>query len=198
MTAIGDALKSRAVVGTVFVEIDLAEEPVRAFGGIGTYQSPDGRTWSGISAVGRLSPVRTAEGVSAAAFTVGFDTAAVNADAEAFAEVAAAVLADRDVQVQGRRVRVYLGIFDATAGSLVGGALRQIASGVASHRSTSWSSASLSMTLHCEPLIGSMWTSRGRLLTHEDQQHLFPGDMGLEFKAIIANGGRNVVWNPGV
>ena len=201
MTAIGDALKSRAIVGAIFLEVMLEAEdggPQRAFSGKGSYTDPLGRLWTGAGGVGRISPVQTAEGVSASAFSVGFDVSRTQANDAAFADLVEAVKADRRTPVRGKRVHAYLGVFDRVTGALVGGQLQQWATGVGSHLTTSWSRERLAMTLHCEPLIGGIWPSKGRHLTHEDQQLIHPGDMGLEFVSIIASGGRNVTWNPGV
>ena len=203
MSEIGEALRARGVTGALFMELDLPSAPVRAFSGIGSYTDPEGRTFTGTGGLGRISPVQTSEGVSASAFTISLDVSR-GANEERFADLAAAMLADRQRlgpngadHVKGRRLRAWIGVFHPRTGALIGGALRQWASGVGSHISVSWSPEGLSMTLHCEPLIGSAWPAKGRYLTHEDQQLLHPGDLGLEFITIIANGGRNVVWNPG-
>lgn len=198
MTELGDALKARAVTGALFAEVMLDEGPQRAASIKGTYTDPQARTWTGVAGVGRISPVKTSEGVNATAFTMGFDVSRREGNEEAFEDLAVAMLADRSTAVRGRRVHAYIGVFHPVTGALIGGNLVPWASGIGSHLAVSWAPTALAMTLHCEPLIGGIWPSKGRYLTHDDQQLLFTGDVGLEFISIIAAGGRNVVWNPGV
>lgn len=94
MTAIGEALRARGVTGALFLELDLASGPVRAFSGIGSYTDREGHTFTGTGGLGRISPVQTSEGVSASAFTVSLDVSR-GANEERFVELAAAMLADR-------------------------------------------------------------------------------------------------------
>lgn len=203
MSEIGEALKQRGITGALFLELMLDSGPVRAFSGIGSYTDPQGRTFTGTGGLGRISPVQTSEGVTASAFTISLDISR-GQNEQKFADVAAAMLADRQRlgpngsdPVKGRRVRAYIGIFNPKTGALIGGKLRQWASGVGSHISARWGPEGMSLVLNCEPLIGSVWPSKGRHLTHEDQQLLHPGDIGLQYITVIANGGRNVTWNPG-
>ena len=202
MTAIGDALKSRAVVGALFLELMLDAGdggPLRAFSGVGSWTDPGGLVWRGTYGLGRLSPVQTSEGVTANAFQASFSASLKDAASPvSWEQLVAAIRADRTVAVKGKRVRALMGVFDQASGALVGNRLVQWASGVGSHLTTHWAPGFIGMTLNCEPRIGAAWPSKGRMLSHEDQQLIWQGDMGLEFVSVIASGGRNVVWNPGV
>lgn len=191
MSAAGDALRSRAIVAAVFCEVLLQQGPIRTFAAIGQYETPDGRVWTGLGRLGAISAVTQAEKLEANGFQIGFSVGD-EVNREDFGKVMEAFVADRAIVVRRALVRLYVGLFDQTAGSLIDFVLW--GSGRASHLSTSWSPERLGMSLNVEPLIGSTIPTKGRFLTNIDQQLLEPGDRALEFIETLQTGGRVGKW----
>lgn len=191
------ALSAPNIRAGLFVEIML-DEPVRAFSGIGNATTPDGRVWSGLGGVGRVSAIETTEKVEAAGFSVGFQIASGMVPNGSFDDLMAAYIEARKTDVKRRSVSLSLGAFD-DLGGMIGDDLIPIGFGVGSHLTSSYQpGGSLTMTLACEGRLSAGFPLRASFLIDTDQKTLFPGDRGLEGVGPLASGGRLIVWRAGV
>lgn len=191
-----EALSAPGLRAGLFVEVRLADGPIRVFSGIGEATTPDGLVWVGMGGVGRISAIETTEKIEAQGFSIGFQLGA-DMIASSFDTLMAAFTEARKTDVKRKEVFCNIGVFDDT-GRLIDDRLILWGSGVGSHLTVSTTRASMSMTLQCEGRLTAAFPPNSEFLTDRDQKARYPGDRGCEGVGPLASGNKQAIWKAGV
>jgi hypothetical protein len=191
MTALADALRAPGIIWGDFVEL-LTDTPIRAWSGFGNV-TLESKTWQGIAVAGAVTSVRMTPSTEINGFQIGLHIPATGNQTD-YSAFVTQMLLDKDLDVSGKRVNVYVGIF-AADGSLVGGSLWWRCGGYASHITANVLPGAATLSLHVEPSIGGAAAQSAVFLANIDQLRRHPGDKFLEFQAGVSRGvtGR---WDP--
>jgi hypothetical protein len=92
---------------------------------------------------------------------------------------------------RGRRVYLWLALFDPVTGNMLADPTRVFAGRMDTMKIADNGSVS-TVTMTCESRLIDLERARERRYTHEDQQALFPGDKGLANVAALQN--KEVFW----
>lgn len=181
----------------LMVLAEIATAPViRAFGGWGTYTSPDGRVWSGVGELGQISLVETKERVAARSFRLGLAVAGGQAlAAGSYEAFATAIAQTTSAEIRGATVRAYFAVFDEE-GQLIENTLTLWASGIGSRIIRTFSAEAIAVEIECVSRLDAVFPSRSLFLTDADQQGIWSGDRGLEYAYSLRAGGRIGRWSP--
>ncbi len=189
-----DLIRSDQLAAARLVELEFPTETMRVWTGDGPLTTLDGRTWSGVGGLGQISAIKDTEGLAANEVVIGIRRAAdgVELDPEAFA---AAVNAERNLDVYNRAVRVYLQVFEVADYKRVGNPEPEFI-GLMSHIVTRREGTQATEI----NIVAESMFAEGRKPAHihytaADQEARFAGDRGFEF--IPANADRRLVWPRG-
>ncbi len=187
-----DMIRSDRLAAARLVELEFPDETFRVWTGTGTLTTLDSRVWSGVGGLGVISSIKDTEGLEADEVTVGLRRTAdgVELDPAAFA---AAVNAERNMDIYNRAIRIYVQVFDSLTYALVGSPEPEFI-GLMSHIVTKREGVvAAEINIHCENLFAEGRKPPHIFYTAADQEARFPGDLGFEF--IAANAlPRVVVW----
>ncbi len=189
--ALADLIRSDQLAAARLVELEFPAGTERVWTGNGTLTTLDGRVWQGVGALGQISAIKDTEGLAAHEVVVGIRQAAagVETDPGAFA---AAVNAERNLDVYNRAIRVYLQAFDAVTYELVGNPEPEFI-GLMSHVTTRrQGTQAVEINIVCESIFAEGRKPAHIHYTAADQEARFPGDKGFEF--IPANADRILTW----
>lgn len=92
---------------------------------------------------------------------------------------------------RGRRVYLWLALFDPVTGAMIASPTR-VFSGRMDTMKIADNGSTSDIVISCESRLIDLERPRERRFTHEDQQALFPGDKGLEYVAGLQN--KEVFW----
>ncbi len=191
MTAAGDLIRADKLAAARLVELEFPAETVRVWTGSGEITTTDGRVWAGLGEFGQISAIKDTEGLEANQVSIGIRRTASGRelDPDAFA---AAVNAERNLDVYNRAVRIYLQIFNPDTYARVGAPEPEFI-GLMSHITTRREGTQATeITVFCESLFAEGRKPAHIHYTAADQEARWPGDKGFEF--ISANSGRILVW----
>lgn len=160
-------------------ELDTSGGEVLVWTGIGDLNF-NSKIYTGLGDLIGIAPVRES-GQDVRANVVSFTLSGVPSSAIATA---------LGTQYQGRTVKLWLAVFD-DAGLIANPAL--IFHGRADVMVINEGPETSVITVTAESHLADLTRPRVRRYTHEDQQELHPGDMGLEFVTSIQN--TEVIWS---
>jgi hypothetical protein len=164
---------AKPVVNLVLLaEFDFAAGPVRFWTGLSNL-SWGGYTWAGSGSLGTVTPIDEIIETSAAGLTFTLSGIPSNL----------ATLALEDAY-RGRRCRLWLAIVNTTpavvdAYQIFGGRMDTLKISDAGQTS--------SISVQAENALIDLQRARNLRYTHEEQQRLFPGDLGLAYVATLAD-----------
>ena len=161
----------------ILVRLDFATQPVLCHTSIGDLLAM-GECYKGVGNLGGIGALK--EGTQARSYGAeltlsGFDPALV-----------------ATVQVEhyrGRDARIFIGLLDENHRLI--GTPSQEWRGRMDYVDVSMGETA-SITMHAESRLADCDRPRVRRYTHEDQQDLYPGDLGFEFVAAMVN--KDIVW----
>ena len=192
-----EALRQRRTIVAALVEMDFPAGMLRAWTGLIPFTTPDGRLWQPVADIGVVRFPEVTDGFESRQFSVGLRRAADDnrLDFEAFA---AAARADRNIDVLGRPITIYLQTFrvedddDGGAGEPIGEPIPEIVGEMSHLEATRQGRSSYSLEVVCEdPFVDGYIPANG-FWTAEDQLQRFPGDLGCNL--ITVNATRQPTW----
>lgn len=142
----------------------------------------DGEDWHGLGAWGGVSPIAT--GIGDAATQVSFTLSGVD-------EQIISLAAQGSDAVRGGEVTLYERFFDAETRAPLD-TTQFLGMWFMDRIEIALEERARSVTLICEGYFTSRSKPPAGMLSHIDQQHLFPGDKGLEFQAKTVN--KSIAW----
>jgi hypothetical protein len=173
-TDVGNAVVADEVRPAFFVHLALDSGDVRVWNGAAEYEL-DGETFQGVGHLGGISPVEESTRVTARGIELslsGIDSSMVSI-----------ALAER---YRGRRVTIWLAFFDEDF-ALIADPVQHF-SGFLDTMSLQEDGGSTStITITAESRLIDLERPRESRLTNEEQQRLYPGDLGLEYVAGLAD-----------
>lgn len=162
----------------LLVEALFDSGPLRLWNGLGDL-SWNGETWNGSGSLLGIEPGGETQAVAApgANFTLtGIDSALV------------ALALDEDYQ--GRKVTMWLGLFDAAGAVIVDPV--PVFSGRLDVMEIDEGGETATIRVSAESRLADLERPPGGVYTDEDQKARYPGDRGLEFVAALQD--REVIW----
>lgn len=169
---VATAIAADTVRLAYLVELNFDSAPLRVWTGTGTFEwTATGRSFLGYASLLDVSPVEETEGVEANGVDI-----ALSGTSPAIISV---LLAEN---YRNRRARVWLALFDPTTAALLADPV-SIFAGRIDTISLTDAGDSAQVRVSCESKLIDLKRPRERRFTHEDQQDLFPGDVGLEYVA---------------
>jgi hypothetical protein len=172
-TDVGNAASAAVVRPAFFVHLALDSGDVRVWSGAAEYEL-DGETYQGVGHLGGISPVEESTRVTARGIELslsGIDSAMLSI-----------TLAER---YRGRRVTIWLAFFDADFAPIADPV--QHFSGFLDTMSLHDDGDTSTITITAESRLIDLERPRESRLTNEEQQRLYPGDIGLEYVAGLAD-----------
>lgn len=168
-----------AVQPIIFVQMDFDITDggsIYLWSGLGPI-SWDAKSWVGVGDLGSISPVR--------------ETSATQSEGMTFklSGIPVSILSAAFVNYQGRAVTMWLGFMDDN--TIVSDPL-QLFLGRMDVMEIEESGDVCSITISAESHMVDLLKAREWRYTHEDQQTLYPGDLGLEFVAELQD--KQILW----
>ncbi len=189
-----ELIRSNSLAAARLVELEFPAGTERLWTGSGTLPTLDGREWQGVGALGQISPIKDSETLAANDVVVGIRRAADGVDLDP-AAFAAAVNAERNLDIYNRAIRVYLQVFEPATYALVGNPEPEFI-GLMSHIVTRREGTqAVEISIHCESLFAEGRKPAHIHYTAADQEARFSGDRAFEY--IAANIDRDLVWPRG-
>lgn len=163
----------------VFVEIIFDGGSFRAWSGLGD-RSLNGNIFMGVGNMGGISSIEESAG-DVRASTVALTLSGIDVSLLSIA---------LQEEFQGRPATVWLQMFDIDWGAIDDPV--QLNKFRCDYPVIEKGGETFSITVYADSILVDLERQRVRRYTHEDQQTLYPGDLGLEFVASIQN--QEVVW----
>lgn len=161
----------------MLVRLDFANQPVLAHTSLGDLAAM-GETYKGVGNLGGLSALK--EGTQARSYGAQLTLSGLDPALVATVQVE---------HYRGRDERIYIGLLNENHQLI--GTPSQEWRGRMDYCDISLGETA-SITLNAESRLADCDRPRVRRYTHEDQQDLYPGDMGFEFVAAMVN--KDIVW----
>jgi hypothetical protein len=171
-SAVLSAIAANLVRVAFFGEFQFAGGTVRLWTGYGTI-TWNGHTWTGAGDFAGLSPVDETTEVGAAGLT--FTLSGIPSSTLAIA------LGDA---YRGRKCTLWLAILDSTMATVVDAA--QVFSGLMDVMKIDDAGETATISLQAESRLIDLGRPRTVRYTDQEQQNLFPGDLGLQYVAKLA------------
>jgi hypothetical protein len=169
---VSTALAAESVRLAYLVELAFDTAPLRIWTGKGAFEwTAGGRTFAGYGDLLNVSPVEETENVEANGLEVTLSGTSPT--------IISVLLSEN---YRNRRVRVWLALFDPTSGALLADPV-SIFAGRMDVIALTDAGESAQVRVSCESKLIDLKRPRERRLTHEDQQDLYAGDLGLEYVA---------------
>lgn len=167
--AVQTAAAAAEVRPAFFVFLNLDSGPIRVWSGCGDY-TLGGNVFTGVGNLGEISPVEESTRVSARGIELSLSGISSSHVTIALSE-----------NYRGRSVTVWLAFFDA-AGALIADEV-QVFAGIIDTMTLNDNGDSSVLTLTAESRLIDLERPRETRYTDEEQQRLFPGDLGLQYVA---------------
>lgn len=171
------AVAASVVRPVMFVRMDFLAQPVLVHTSIGDLVTL-GETYKGVGNLGSIAPIK--EGTLPRSYGAQFTISGVDP---------ALVATVQTEHYRGRDIRVYVGFLDSDH-KVIGTPIQEWR-GRMDYCDISIG-ASAAITLNAESRLADCDRARTRRYTHEDQQDLYPGDLGFEFVAAMVS--KEIVW----
>jgi hypothetical protein len=166
------ACAAQQVIPAYLVELIFDSAPLRMWGGRGNL-TWWGRTFTGTGDFGGISAISETAKIEANGIDLSLSGIPSQMISLALAE-----------PYRGRRVYVWLAFFSTTTGALLADPVPVFAGRMDTMR-ISDSGQTSTISVSCESKLIDLERARERRYTHEDQQDLYPGDLGLEYVASL-------------
>jgi len=171
------AVAAPVVRPIMFVRMDFASQPVRVHTSIGDL-TIFGEVYKGVGNLGSIAPLK--EGTLPRSYGAQFTISGVDP---------ALVATITTEHYRGRDIRVYVGFLDSDH-KVIGTPIQEWR-GRMDYCDTAIG-ATASVTLNAESRLADCDRARTRRYSHEDQQDLYPGDLGFEFVTAMVS--KEIVW----
>lgn len=178
---VSTAVAASTVRLAYLVELAFDSGPVRVWTGTGTYDwTATGRTFTGAGTLLEVSPVEESQRVEANGIDITLSGISSTILGYALAE-----------NYRNRRARVWLALFDPDTSALIADPVSVFAGRMDTMQITD-AGETAQVRIACESRLIDLQRARERRFTHEDQQDLYPGDLGLEYVAGLQE--REIAW----
>lgn len=178
---VSTALAAESVRLAYLVELAFDSGAVRLWTGAGNFDwTATGRTFTGAGTLLEVSAVEETQRVEANGIDITLSGISSTIVSYALTE-----------NYRNRRVRVWLALFDPTSGALIADPVSIFAGRMDTMHLTDAGETS-QVRVTCESRLIDLQRPRERRFTDEDQQELFPGDLGLEYVAGLQE--REIAW----
>jgi hypothetical protein len=168
-----------AVAPIMFVELFFASGVVRCWNGIGAV-TWNGSTWVGTGELLSISSIEETKSIESTQVTITLSGVPSALVAVAYGDFS-----------QGRTARVYLGMMNVAAGTIIADPI-QIFGGRLDTISDQDDGESATLTVSAESNLADLDRLRVRFFTDQDQQRIFESDRSLRFMASVQD--RPVYW----
>lgn len=168
------ALSAESVRVAYLIELSFDLAPLRVWTGTGPFEwTTAGKTFIGYGDLLDLSDMEETEGVEANGIDITLSGTSPT--------IISVILGEN---YRNRRMRVWLALFDTATGELLDDPVSVFA-GRMDTISLTDAGNTAQVRIACESKLIDLKRARERRFTHEDQQDLYPGDLGLEFVAAL-------------
>jgi hypothetical protein len=178
-TAVADEVAKPAIMPVFFVEAEFSGGPIQLWTGMGS-ASWDGKTWTGLGYLLNLGPLSDTRNIEANGLSISLSGVPAELLSIATAEF-----------IQGRACTVWLAVLDTQTYQIIPDPVRLNRARMDTI-SYARDGQTATITVTVENGLIDLSKPNVRRYTHEDQQRLFPGDLGLEFVAKLQ--GQEVAW----
>jgi len=168
--AVAAACAAQQVAPAYLVELVFDSAPLRLWSGRGNI-TWSGKTFVGTGTLGGISEIEETAKIAANGIELSLSGIPSASISLALTE-----------PYRGRRAYVWLAFFNITTGTMIANPVPVFAGRMDTMRVKD-SGETSTIALSCESKLIDLERPRERRYTHEDQQDLFPGDLGLEFVA---------------
>lgn len=172
-------IAKRSIAPVIFVEMDFASGFVRAWNGIGPIVW-NSQTWTGGGELMALSNIEETKSIEATSLSLTLSGVPSALVAVAYGDFS-----------QGRPVRVWIGMMDINAGTIIADPV-QIFAGRMDTIADQDDGDNATISVSAESNLADLDRLRVRYFTDQDQQRLFEGDRSLRYMSSIQD--RPVYW----
>lgn len=177
-SAVIDELTKGTVYPVLFCELEFDSGNVNVWSGYGEI-TWDSKTWSGVGDLGSVSPIRE---------TANTEAVGVNLTLSGIPSAMLSVALGE--HYQGRPASLWFGFTDKSGTIIADPA--NVYGGRMDIMKIDEGGETASITVSTESRLRDLRRARDHRYTHEDQQILYPGDLGLQFVASLQD--QQIVW----